>query len=106
MGTGFAKRKKQAKMMQEQFKLMQEKIKDIEVVGQAANGLVNITMNGDGDVTKVRIKPECVDKEDVEGLEDLIRVAFHDAKEKVKKESSQGMPALPGGMEGMPGLGF
>lgn len=106
MGTGFAKRKKQAKMMQEQFKLMQEKMKDLEVTGQAGNGLVSITMNGDGDVTKVRIKPDCVDKDDIEGLEDLIRVAFNDAKEKVKKESSRGMPALPEGMGGMEGFGF
>lgn len=106
MGTGFAKRKKQAKMMQEQFQAMQQTMKDIEVVGQAANGLVSITMNGDGDVKKVKIKPECVDKEDVEGLEDLMLVAFNDAKEKVRKESSKNMPSMPGGIGGLQNFGM
>jgi len=102
MGTGFAKRKKQAKMMQEQFMQMQDKMKEIEVVGTAANGLVSITMNGEGEVKRIKIKPECVDKDDVEGLEDLILMAFKEAKEKAKKESSLGMPSIPGGMGGFP----
>lgn len=106
MGTGFAKRKKEAKMMQEQFKQMQDKMKDIEVIGQAGNGLVSITMNGENEVTKVKIKPECVDKDDVEGLEDLVRVAFKDAKEKVKKETSMCMPQMPGGIGGLPNFGI
>lgn len=106
MGTGFAKRKKEAKMMQEQFKVMQDKMKDIEVIGQAANGLVTITMNGESEVIKVKIKPECVDKDDVEGLEDLVKVAFKDAKDKVKKETSMGMPQIPGGIGGLPNFGM
>ena len=106
MGTGFAKRKKEAKLMQDQFKVMQDKMKTIEVIGQAANGLVTVSMNGEGEVIKVKIKPECVDKDDVEGLEDLVKVAFKDAKDKVKKETSMGMPAMPGGIGGLPNFGM
>jgi DNA-binding YbaB/EbfC family protein len=92
MGTGFAKKKKQAKMMQEQFMQMQEKMKNIEVTGTAGNGLVQVILNGEGDILSVKIKPECVDPNDIEGLEDLVKLAFQDAKNKVKKESSAGLP--------------
>ncbi len=109
MGTGFNKRKKQAKMMQEQLKQMQEKMKDLEIVGTAANGLVEVVINGDNEVKRVKINPDCVDPEDVEGLEDLIKVAVNDAQEKLKKESPMGMPGMGGGgmpnIPGMPDLG-
>jgi len=106
MGTGFNKRKKQAKQMQEQFMQMQEQMKQVEAKGTAGNGLVEITLNGDQEMTRVSIKPDCVDPEDVEGLEDLIKAAYTDASKKVKEQSS-GMMDLPGmgGMGGMGGLG-
>lgn len=100
MGTGFSKKKKQAKMMQNQFQQMQEKIKDVVVVGSAANGLVEITVNGDNEVKNIKIKPECVDPEDVEGLEDLIKSAFNDAQAKLKKNTNMDL----GGLSGIPGL--
>lgn len=89
MGTGFAKKKKQARMMQEQFSKLQEQLKSTEAVGTAANGLVTVTLNGDYDVLKVAIKPECVDPEDVEGLEDLVKAAFNDAAKKLKDSGPQ-----------------
>jgi len=105
MGTGFNKRKKQAKLMQDQFMKMQEKMKDLEITGSAANGLVEVTMNGDNVVTKVKINPECVDPEDVEGLEDLVKAACNNAQEKLKKESPMGMPDMGGGgMPNIPGM--
>lgn len=104
MGTGFSKKKKQAKMMQEQFSQMQTQLQSMEVVGSSGNGLVTITMNGDNEIKQLKIKPECVDPEDVEGLEDLIKVAYHDALHKLKEASNQ---KLPGGMpQGFPGFGF
>lgn len=110
MGTGFNKRKKQAKMMQEELMKMQEQFKDLKVTGSAGNGLVEITLNGDSLVTKVSIKPDCVDPEDVEGLQDLVRAAYNDAQEKLKKESPMDLPGmmdrLPRGLPGMPGLGI
>ncbi|HXF28279.1 MAG TPA: YbaB/EbfC family nucleoid-associated protein [Chlamydiales bacterium] len=100
MGSGFLKKKKQARMMQEQFSQMQEvlgqKLELLEVIGQAGNGLVEITMNGSNEMKKIRIKPECVDKEDIEGLEALIKAAHNDAVEKVKAETENG--SFGGGM--------
>lgn len=102
MGTGFSKKKKQARAMQQQFMDMQGKLNDLEVVGTAGNGLVTMTLNGEGQIKRLKIKPECVDPDDIEGLEDLIVSAHKEAQEKLKKESSLGLPTLP---EGFPDLG-
>ncbi|MBB64753.1 MAG: nucleoid-associated protein [Waddliaceae bacterium] len=101
MGTGFAKRKKQAKQLQEQFLKMQEEMKNAEFTGSAGNGLVELVINGDQELKSIKIKPECVDPDDVEGLEDLIKAAFEDATKKAK-ESAGPMDAM--GMGGIPGM--
>lgn len=87
MGSGFAKQKKQAKMFQEQMQKMQTQMKTTEVEGSAGNGLVTIKMNGENVLLSIKIKPECVDKDDIEGLEDLIKAAYKDAQNKLQKQS-------------------
>lgn len=99
MGSGFSKKKKQAKLMQNQLMQMQEQMKEITVTGTSGNGLIEIVINGDSEVLSVKIKPECVDPEDVEGLEDLIKSAMNNAQEKLKKDSNmnlKGLPQIPG----------
>lgn len=94
MGRGFSKIKKQAKMFEEQFSKMQEELKNKEVTGQAGNGLVKVTLNGEKQLKSIKIDPQCVDKEDVEALQDLIIGAFENAAEQLSQEdtSLQGMP--------------
>lgn len=104
MGTGFAKRKKEAKALQEQLSQMRSQMEAMEAEGTAGNGLVTITLTGDNTMKGIKIKPECVDPEDVEGLQDLIKAAYQDAKKKLDDKSSQGMKGLPG-LPGM-NLGF
>lgn len=101
MGSGFSKRKKEAKALQEQFSKMQSQLQTVEVTGTAGNGLVTMTMNGDGDLKQIKIKPECVDSEDIEGLETLIKAAHQDAQQKLKDQSSKSMPSLPGGLSSL-----
>jgi DNA-binding YbaB/EbfC family protein len=88
MGTGFAKRKKEAKRLQQQMSLLQDslssKLEATEVEGQAGNGLVTLTLSGTGEMKRIRIRPECVDKEDIEGLEALIKAAHQSAFAKVQ----------------------
>lgn len=105
MGTGFAKRKKQAQMMQAQFSQMQDKMQKLEVTGTAGNGLVTIVINGDHEIKQLKIKPECVDPEDVEGLEDLFKAAYKDALSKLKAETKlpAGGAGFPPGMMGLSG---
>lgn len=87
MGSGFSKKKKQAKQLQKQFLEMQEELKNKECVGSAGSGLVEITIDGEHQVKKVKIKPECIDPEDPEALEDLVQAAFNDAGEKMRSQS-------------------
>lgn len=87
MGTGFAKKKKQARLMQDQLRKMQEQMQHTEVVGTAGNGLVTITLSGEEELKSIVIKPECVDPEDVEGLQDLIKAAHKDAMTKLKAQT-------------------
>lgn len=103
MGTGFSKKKKQAKMLQEQFSQMQNQLQKTEVIGTAGNGLVSLTLTGEHDLKSVNIKPECVDPEDIEGLQDLIKAAYADAKNKLQ---SQSMPKMPAGMPDLGMLGL
>jgi DNA-binding YbaB/EbfC family protein len=94
MGTGFSKQKKQAKMMHQQIAELQAKMENVEAIGTAGNGLVTIVLTGENAVKSIKIKPECVDAEDIEGLEALIKAAFTDAQNKIKSQMPQ-MPNMP-----------
>jgi DNA-binding YbaB/EbfC family protein len=104
MGSGFSKRKKQAKELQSQLLGMQETMKKTEVTGSAGNGLVTVRMNGENEVLQVKINPECVDKDDIEGLEDLIKAALKDANKQLAAQQPTGIPGMSG--LNFPGLGF
>lgn len=103
MGSGFLKKKKEAKVMQQQLMDMQSKMETLEYEGSAGNGLVSITLLGSGSVKSIKIKPDCIDKEDPDGLQDLIKAAFNDAKKKMDEQSMQGMGAMKG-FSGFPGF--
>ncbi|MCI0382734.1 MAG: YbaB/EbfC family nucleoid-associated protein [Chlamydiae bacterium] len=90
MGSGFSKMKKQARMMQEQYEKMREEMQKIQVVGTSGNGLVSITLNGEKEIKKLHIKPECIDPNDPEGLQDLIIAAHSDACRKLDQEGNLG----------------
>jgi len=94
MGSGFSKLKKQRKQLEEQMSKMQAELESTEFEGVAGNGLVKVTLNGQKDFKSIKISRECVDPEDVEGLEDLIQGAFKSALEKI--ESSSPMSNMAG----------
>ena len=108
MGSGFLKKKKQAKMFQQQLSQMQgaltEKLEQIEVTGSAGNGLVSITLTGSNEMKSIHIKPECVDPEDVEGLETLIKAAYQDAATQLKEKTEN--PNMAGGLPDLSMLGL
>jgi DNA-binding YbaB/EbfC family protein len=87
MGSGFSKMKKQMRMMQDQMGHVKEKLQSTLVQGTAGNGLVTVTLNGEKELKKIVIKPECVS--DIEGLQDLILAAFEDASAKLEKDTPQ-----------------
>ena len=73
---------KQAQKMQEQLQKAQEELEEAEITGTAGSGLVSVTLNGKKVVKAINIKPEAVDVDDLEMLEDLLIAALNDGYEK------------------------
>ena len=89
---------RQAQKLQEQMQKAQEELEETEVEGSAGGGLVTITLNGKKAMQGVKIKPEAVDPDDIEMLEDLILAAYNDAAEKADALEAEMMPAGAGGL--------
>ena len=95
MGNSFFKMKKQAKMLQDQLQSMQDEMKNTEETGIAGNGLVKITLSGDKKMKSIEIHPDCIDKDDIEGLQDLIISAYENVSSKLDDKQSFGGLPLP-----------
>ena len=93
----------QAQKMQADMSKVQEGLQTKEVVGSAGGNAVVITMFATGTLKSISIKPEVIDPNDHEMLEDLILTAFKDAKSKADMESNQAMSSITGGLS-IPGL--
>ncbi len=76
--------------MQAQMESMQKALEEKEIVGVSEGELVKVTVTGTKSIKKITINPECVDKDDVEGLEDLILSAMKDAEEKAGSDTGMG----------------
>lgn len=93
---------RQAQKLQEQMSKTQEDLDAREYVAQAGGGMVTVTVTGKRELKAIEIKPECVDPEDVEMLQDLILAAVNEALRNGEKAREAEMSKLaPGGMGGM-----
>ncbi len=96
---------KQAKVMQDRMQTMQAELAEVEVIGEAGGGLVKVVMTCRGEVRKVELAPEIVDREEIETLEDLIMAAMNAARQnadrKMAEETQKMMQdlGLPANME-------
>tara|TARA_B100000579_G_C22357689_1_gene632383 strand:- start:298 stop:618 length:321 start_codon:yes stop_codon:yes gene_type:complete len=90
----------QAKKMQEKMKEVQESLKNIEVEGISGGNLVRVVLKGNYEMKSIFIDQN-VKKEKEEVVNDLIVAAYNNAKDKLKKKTSEeiakatGMPNLP-----------
>jgi nucleoid-associated protein EbfC len=91
---------KQAQKMQKQMEDMQKELETKEFEVSVGGGAVVVKSNGKKEITAINIKPEVVDADDVEMLEDLIMSAVNEALRKVEEESASKMGKLTGGMPG------
>ena len=97
---------KQAQRMQRQMEESQKELEEKEFTASAGGGAVEVTVTGKREVTKVHLKEEVVDPEDIEMLEDLIVAATNEAFRQMEAESSEAMSKLTGGLGGALGGGF
>jgi nucleoid-associated protein EbfC len=93
---------KQAQEMQAKMAEMQAQLEAIEMTGGAGGGMIQLTLNGKGDLKKLKIDPALLDPKETEVLEDLIVAAFNDARGKVSAHAEQEMQKLTGGLQ-LPG---
>ena len=92
---------KQAQRMQRQMEEQQAELENKEFSATAGGGVVEVTVTGKREVSKVKIDPEAVDPDDVEMLEDLIMAATNEALRKMEEENAAMMNQLTGGLGGM-----
>ncbi|WP_293008007.1 YbaB/EbfC family nucleoid-associated protein [Nitrosomonas sp.] len=94
---------KQAQMVQENMKKMQDKLATIEVEGQSGAGMVKVIMTCRHDVKRVSIDDSLVG-DDKEMLEDLVAAAFNDAVRRVEATTQEKMAELSSGLGLPPGI--
>lgn len=85
---------KQAQKMQADMERKKQELADTELVGVSGGGMVEVTISGTNEIKSVRIKPEAVDPDDVEMLEDLVLSAIRDAQNKAKELSNSSLGAF------------
>lgn len=95
---------KQAQAMQTKMAKMQEELGERELTVSAGGGMVTVVVNGKQEVLSIKLKPEVVDPNDVEGLEDLLMAALTEAREKAGKLMEEEMAKITGGLGLPPGL--
>ena len=95
---------RQVQKMQEALKAKTEELEGREFTSTASGEMVSVTMTGKHQVTAVKIKPEAVDPDDIEMLEDLVAAAVNDAIRQVDETTESEMGKITGGLN-IPGLG-
>ena len=94
----------QAQEMQARMSEMQQQLGNIEITGEAVGGMVEVTLNGKGEMRALKIDPSLLQAGEEEVLADLVIAAHNDAKAKVEARVAQEMSKLTGGLELPPGL--
>lgn len=95
---------KQAQTMQKKMQEAQEQMASTKYIGKAGGGLVEIIATGRGEVEKVSIDSSLLKAEEKEMLEDLIKVAFNDAKRKCDEDSQNSLSGALNGLSLPPGF--
>mgnify|MGYP001388437192 CR=1 FL=1 len=100
--SDFSKIIDKAKELEAKMKESQENIKKISVEGVSGSNSVKVTLNGDGEMQKIKISNEILSEEKTI-VEDLIVAAHNDAKAKLKSKTTEEISKATGGF-GIPGF--
>jgi DNA-binding YbaB/EbfC family protein len=99
----------QAQAVQQQVVAAQQELAERTVDGTVGDGLVSVTVNGNGDLVGVKIRSGSFDPDDTEDLEDLLVAAYRDARARADAMAAQALDPLAGGLDlgnlGLGGLG-
>ncbi len=89
---------KQAQKMQQEMLRMQEEQEKKTFTAQSGGGMVSATVNGKHELVSLEMKPEAVDPDDVEMLQDMVIAAVNEAMRAADNEASNNMSRLTGGL--------
>ena len=103
MKGGIGNLMKQAQLMQENMKKLQEQLAQMEIEGQSGSGLVKVVMTGRHEVKRVTIDPKLL-TEDKDMLEDLVAAAVNDVVRKIEATTQEKMSAATAGLPLPPGM--
>ncbi len=103
MGGNMNNLMKQAQKMQKQMEDAQKELETKEFEASVGGGAVTVTVTGKKQLKDIVIKPEVVDPDDVEMLQDLVLTAVNEALKKAEDETNDSMGKLTGGLN-IPGL--
>lgn len=87
---------RQAQKMQQDMAKAKEELAQTEVTAVSGGGMVEVTMTCEKKLVSIKIKPEAVDPDDVEILEDLIIAAVNEAQKLADDETEKKMGPLSG----------
>jgi DNA-binding YbaB/EbfC family protein len=94
---------KQAQEMQARMAKIQEELANKTVQGTAGGGMVQVTVNGQFNLTALKIEPAAINPEEKDMPEDLVLAAVNDGMRKARELASAEMAKLTGGLK-IPGL--
>ena len=102
-GANIQQAMKQAQKMQERMEQLQAELEEREVEATVGGGTVTVVATGKKEIKSIRIKPEAVDAEDIEMLEDMVMAAVNEALRQVEEMTNAEMGKITGGLN-LPGL--
>ena len=98
---------KQLQAMQAEMEQTQAELAEKEITATAGGGAVEVTVNGNKEITKLTIDKDVVDPDDVEMLQDLVTAAVNEAMRQMDELAEQEMSKVTGGLGAMgAGLGI
>jgi len=103
MGGNMNNLMKQAQKFQKQMEDAQKDLENKEFEASVGGGAVTVRVSGKKELKDIVIKPEVVDPDDVEMLQDLVLTAVNEALKKAEEETNSSMGKLTGGLN-IPGM--
>lgn len=100
---GMQKQMAQIQAMQQMMEKAQADIEAKEVEASAGGGAVSVKVNGKKELVSIALKPEVVDPDDIEMLQDLIIAAVNEGMRQISEISENEMGKVTGGLS-IPGL--
>ena len=94
---------KQAQKMQENMAEKQAELNEREFKATVGGGMVEVAMTGSREMKNITLKPEIVDPEDIEMLQDLVVAAVNEVLKNIEETTNKEMEKITGGMN-VPGM--